>query len=802
MNPSTEMQALQWLERALERPAPDRLAWLHAQSMPDGLRRRVVRLLESESSLGDFLEHPPAMPVPDGFPQPGERVGPFQLAARIDSGGMGVVHLAHRVDRAYEQQVAVKLIRPLHPGADPALLAQLVTRFENERLLLARLTHPNIARILDGGSTASGIPWLAMEYVEGGVSLIEYCERAALDVAARVRLFCKVCDGVQEAHRHLIVHRDLKPENILVGTDGEPRLLDFGIARMLDAGDAAAGPALTTLTAMTPAYASPEQVRRQPATTRSDVYSLGVVLYQLLAGVRPYALEGLSPAEAERTICHTQPRPLRQAVSAAPLAASERRRRSARLSSDLERIVAKAMHKDLDRRYGSAQELADDLHRHLQGRPVLAHPDSAWYRTTKFVGRHRAGTALGALAVVAVLAATAGAAWQARKAAGAAEDMRQVNAFLLDVLSTSDPYESGAELTLSQALDAAAARIDQHFPDRPDLSAELRFGIGYSMLSRFRLEQAAPQLERALHDSQRMFGAADVRTLRIVEGLAGLRHAQGRIGEAEALYRDGIARSERAGLQHDPVHLYLVSNLGMLYMTQDRYEEAATMLERALALWQSAHRRAGPDADHANLLSNLAQVAHAREQYAQSDALYRQAQAEFEQLHPQGGPDLAIVLGNRGMLAEDQGDVAGALALYRQSLAVRERVFSGDHPSVVVGLSNVARLLVATGEPAGAAATATRAAAMADRVYTSPHSRHPSTLATLAEALLAEGDAAAAGDALLRAHGLAAGLEAPPPSLTAYLQRIGDRLCHAPGAAVAACAQLHSAGAAAVPAQP
>jgi len=781
MNPS-EGDVLQWFERALEQPPAQRAAWLHAQSLPPWLHARVQRLLEAEQAIGGFLEQPAAAPEPDGFPQLGERLGSFELVERIDSGGMGVVYLARRADDAYEQQVALKLIRPLHLGANAAFRRQLIARFENERGLLARLAHPNIARILDGGSTASGIPWLAMEYVPGA-SLIEHCDRGALDVPARLRLFCKVCDGVQEAHRHLIVHRDLKPENILVGADGEPKLLDFGIARMLEDGEQDESASLTSLTAMTPAYASPEQVRRQPTTTRSDVYSLGVLLYQLLAGLRPYELAGLSPAEAERTVCETRPQPLRAALDRAALDDAVRARLRTQLDGDLERIVAWAMHKDVERRYGSAQELADDIRRHLDGRPVLAHPDSPAYRLRKFVRRHRLGSALAALATLAVLGAAGIAAWQARQAARAAEDMRQVNAFLMDVLSMSDPYNTGGELTLSQALDAAAERIDTHFSGRPDLSADVRFGIGYSMLSRFRLEQAQAQLERALQESEAVFGPDDVRTLRVIEGLAGLRHEQGRIDEAIALYRDGIARSTRAGLLDDPIHLYLVNNLGMLYMTRDRYDEADAMLQQAQRIWRAWHDTGQASSDHANLLSNLAQVAHEKGEHARSDTLYRQAQAELESLFPEGSPDLAIVLGNRGQLAEETGDRAAALALYRQSLAMRERVFSGDHPSVVVGLGNAARLLLETGDPVAALDAAARGAAMADRVYTGPSARHASAWGTLAAARLGAGDTAGAVEALRRARRLHAAASPAVPSVTRYLQGVAARVCAAPGAA-------------------
>src|SRR5690606_22266186 len=360
-----------------------------AQALPAAVLERVQRLLRTEASLGGFLESAPEAPEPEGFPVAGGHVGNYQLLWRLDAGGMGVVYRARRADGSYRQDVAVKLIRPLHLVAAPEFRQRMLARFDQERMLLARLQHPNIARILDGGRTASGIPWLAMEFVDG-LPLTGYCEDNRLGLRERLRLFLKVCAGVQEAHRHLIVHRDLKPDNILVSRDGEPKLLDFGIARTLqdDADDAGHA---TQLTAMTPAYASPEHVRRQPLTTASDVYSLGVLLYQLLAGERPYRLDGLSPAEAERTICDGEPRPLRAALRESGNAA-----RAAQVTADLQQVVARAMHKDAARRYPTAQALAGDIERWLAGKPVLAHPDSPGYRLRKFVARHPLGTVAGA----------------------------------------------------------------------------------------------------------------------------------------------------------------------------------------------------------------------------------------------------------------------------------------------------------------------------------------------------------------------------------------------------------------------
>ncbi len=774
MSAASEGEVLQWFERALDIASDARLDWLRAQALPEWLHARVLRLLDAEARAGDdgFLDRPATPPAPEDFPQLGERIGPFRLVRRLDAGGMGVVYLARRDDASFEQLVALKLIRPLHLAANAGFRAQLIERFENERQLLARLEHPNVARILDGGATASGVPWLAMEYVDG-VSLVEHCERESLDMPARLRLFSKVCAGVQEAHRHLIVHRDLKPDNILVGRDGEPKLLDFGIARLLD--DAAADAAqLTRFTAMTPAYASPEHVRRQPLTTASDVYSLGVLLYQLLTGERPYRLDGLSPAEAERTICSSEPATLRTALRQA--GDPRRAPRATQITPDLEQVVAKAMHKDPARRYDTAQALADDIGRWLDGRPVLAHPDSAGYRIGKFVRRHPLGVAATGTALAAVLAASGVALWQARQARQAAADLRGMNAFLLDVLQTSDPFDADRELTLSEALDSAADGIDARFAQRPDLSAELRFGIGYSMLSRYRLEQADRQLARALDESRTAFGDDDIRTLRVRDGIAYLRQEQNRGGEAEAGFRDLIARIERLRLTDDPLYGNALGNLGNLYLTREDYPQAHAWLQRCKA-WYDAHPQA-PANERANLLSNLAHVAHGQEDFARAETLYAQAQQAMAALYPDGNPDLSILLNNRALLNEERGDPVAALDLHRQSLAMRRKVFSNEHPMTLTALTHVARLSAITGDARQALPLAEEAAKMSDRVYAeAPNDRHASTWATLAAVRLANDDATGAASALRRADALLATVEDPAPSVAAYLEKVRASLC-------------------------
>lgn len=788
MTATTEADVLHWFEAALEQPAPAREAWLRSQALPDAVLERVLRLLRTEASLGDFLEAAAEPPAPAGFPATGERVGNYQLLWRLDAGGMGVVYRARRADGSYQQDVAIKLIRPLHLAAAPEFRQRMLARFDRERILLARLQHPNIARILDGGRTAAGLPWLAMEFVDG-LPLTGYCERHALDLRARLRLFLKVCAGVQEAHRHLIVHRDLKPDNILVTRDGEPKLLDFGIARTLQ-DDAPADDQATQLTAMTPAYASPEHVRRQPLTTASDVYSLGVLLYQLLAGRRPYRLDGLTPAEAERTICDGAPAPLRAALRAQEKAAVTGAIRAAQVGADLEQVVAKAMHKDAARRYPTAQALAADIERWLAGKPVLAHPDSPGYRLRKLMSRHPLGMGAGVLALAAVLGASGLALWQARQARQAAADMREMNAFLLEVTQTSDPFDADRELTMSEALDEAAKAIDARFGKRPDLAAEVRFGIGYSMLSRYRLEQADAQLTRALAESRAAFGDGDIRTLRVRDGIANLRMEQDRGKEAEAGFRDVIAGLERHRLTDDVLYGIVLGNLGNLYLVREDYRQADPWLRRSMA-WFDAHPDA-PGNDRIAILSNLAHAAHGLEDLPRADALYARAMEAMRAAYPDGNPDMAILLNNRGMLAEDRGDLRAALDLHRQSLAMRRKVFSNEHPMTLTALTNVARLTLATGEAAQALPLVEDAAAMADRVYAdAPNARHASTFATLADVRLANGDPGGAAQAMRRADALLAALDQPTPSIAAYLDKVRERVCAATAggdaATVSAC---------------
>ncbi len=445
---------------ALALAAPEREAYLDriGESDPE-LARELRALLEADASAGTFLSTPAADQVAlFSSDLTGLQIGPYRVLRRVGSGGMGAVYLAERVDKSFERTVAVKVVR-LGFGIE-----ERIARFQRERQILAQLDHPNIARLIDGGTMAGGVPYLVMEYIEG-TPIDVYCREAGLPVAERLRLFVKVCAAVHFAHQRLVIHRDIKPNNVLVGGDGEPKLLDFGIATILERTGAEHDQLTHTgCFVVTPDFASPEQVRGEMVTTASDVYALGIVLYLLLTGRLPYRVGSRSPQEIVNTVCDTQPAPPSAAVAETsdldvrPPHEVERLARA--LRGDLDTIVAKALHKDPARRYASPARLADDLRRHLEGRPVHARPDTPSYRLSKFVRRNKAGVSLATGLVAAIVAGTAATVWQA----GEATRQREIAEERLgDIrrLATSFLFEVNDAIALLPGATPARQRMSQ-----------------------------------------------------------------------------------------------------------------------------------------------------------------------------------------------------------------------------------------------------------------------------------------------------------------------------------------------------
>ena len=419
---------------AMDQPADQRASWLEDACAGDGeLRREVERLLAADAQAGTFLViagsgDPGAASGLTSLEQPlglafGRRIGPYEVVRELGHGGMGVVYLARRVDHAFEKQVAIKVV-------DGGLATEVANaRFSDERRILATLDHPNIARLLDGGTTPDGLSYIVMEYVDG-LPLDDYCEAKRLPLIERLRLFRHVCAAVRYAHQRLVIHRDVKSRNILVTPEGTPKLLDFGIAKLLD--DCWSGDQTRRgLRAFTLENASPEQIRGEPMTVTSDVYALGVLLYQLLTGHRPCGATASTDTDLLRAICDEPP--VRPGVAA-------RSGTGFTVSAELEWILLKALRKEPERRYESVDKLDEDIDRWLTGRPVHAAPDSQGYRVRKFVSRHRTTVAAAALLAASLVAGVTTTLWQARRADRRFDDVRRLaHTFLFDVHDAIEP---------------------------------------------------------------------------------------------------------------------------------------------------------------------------------------------------------------------------------------------------------------------------------------------------------------------------------------------------------------------------
>lgn len=533
-------------DAAADRPPADREAALDAAcrtptGQPDpALRAEVEALLAADTHLS-FLDVPAAEGAAElveaaggdgtGATAEGTRFGAWRVLEEIGRGGMGAVYLVERADGAYAQRAALK--RLALAGPDRTL------RFEQERQILAALDHPGIARLIDGGVAPSGlggdgVPYLVMEYVDGE-PITQYAD--GLDTAARIRLFVQACDAVGHAHRHLVVHRDLKPSHVLVTEDGgEPsvKLLDFGVAKLLEA-PANAELTRTALPLLTPEYAAPEQVTGGAVTTATDVYALGVILYEMLAGRRPYEVDRGTLTAIVEAVRDTDPAP------ASAVAPDERRRV---LRGDLDAITAKALEKDPDRRYGSANELADDLRRYLDRLPVQARPPTASYRIRRFVRRHRAVVAAAGLVVLAVAAGLAATLWQAREARRAAAESEAVASFLVTLLSAADPLapERLDTLQVADLLDEGAARVRVDLARQPGVQARLLHVLGTTYRNAERWDESEPLLRTAL-DLERQLGAPPATLAALQDDLAETQSGRGEHREAVALAEEALRQA-------------------------------------------------------------------------------------------------------------------------------------------------------------------------------------------------------------------------------------------------------------------
>ncbi len=607
---------------------------------------------------GGFLDTP-ALAGPFRSPHaPGQSVGPWRIVKQIGEGGMGAVYHAARADGAYARDVALKLLSPSAMLTESGSLSE---RLNAERRILARLEHPGISRLYDGGVTPEGIPYLAMELVDGA----PITEAARdLSVRERVRLLIDACSAVAYAHGRLVIHRDIKPSNLHVTTDGQVKLLDFGVASLLerDGGEAL----LTAPRALTPAYASPEQVRGGDITTATDVYALGVLLFELLARQRPYNLSGVTAAEAERIVCET---PTPEASGAAPL--SDRRA----IAGDLDTIVAKALEKDPARRYASAAALGEDLQRHLDDIPITARRASRAYRARLFVRRHRAGVASAAAVALALIAGLAGTAWQANAARTEAATSEAVSDFLVGLIEAADPREEGVDARVMPLLEKAIADLDSGAVDRPEVEATLRLTLGVTFRELGLYDQARPQLEKAIALRTRLFGADADPTILAQNELGAAFLYEGDYASADSILSGALTNAERNGTLGAGDMNGMISNVGYIRYVSGDLEESLRLHRQSVDVLKGARdidpvEAAASMGNVAVVLADLGRLDEAAQSMEEQVAVYRQ------ELGP-SSTRLGVALSNLGSVYYDLYRFDDAVRVFQESARIA-RVALGD----------------------------------------------------------------------------------------------------------------------------
>jgi serine/threonine protein kinase/tetratricopeptide (TPR) repeat protein len=682
------------------------------------LAGRLESLLVADQASAGFLDRPTLDLLgaagddgaeADAQLPPGTTIGPWRVVRLQARGGMGEVYLAERCDAAFEQQVALKVIKR---GMDSRAI---VRRFVRERQILARLDHPNLAHLLDGGTMPDGRPYFAMEWVDG-IPITDYCDQHDLDLAARLRLVAAVCQAVDSAHRRLVVHRDLKPANILVTPGGTVKLLDFGIAKLL-ADEVQDGLTLTRLGArvLTPDFAAPEQILGEPVSTATDVYTLGVLLFLLITGSLPHHRDtrdlsslasGVEHETVERpsALMRGRPKAGTRPPPTAPLAGESRtsgapgssgargarwppagaRRRARQVAGDLDLIVLTAMHRDPARRYPGAQALADDLENFLAGRPIRARPDEIGYRVRKFVGRHRVPLAAAGAGIAALIAGLALSLWQAHaarlaatRADAAAQRAERVKTFLISIFQQSDPdLSNGANMTARELLENGAAKIDRELSGEPEVQADLLDAVASVELNLDVVEPGLAHARRALALRQAVLPPDDGRIGQARVTLGELQRSHGDLAEATRSYEAALPVL---------IHAFGIDSVEVATARRE-LTEALPMPEqsaRAVKLLRQAlpafvHHLGETNPESASALLALARALEQDRQYAEAEAAYRRSTALLARAHGPRSISLAAAQSDLAGLLDRMGRPAEARPLFERAIAI-EREMLGPH---------------------------------------------------------------------------------------------------------------------------
>ena len=727
---------------ALERPERERERFVaEASGGDESVVREVRALLESHEEAPLILGESAtayAEPLLDRMSADweeegptGRRIGPYRILREIGRGGMGTVYLAERDDQ-FRRQVALKLVKR---GMDTE---EVLLRFRYERQILAALEHPNIARLYDGGMAEDGLPYLVMEYVEGS-PITAYCEERGLGIEPRLGLFRTVCRAVQFAHQNLVVHRDVKPSNILVTEDGTPKLLDFGIAKLLGADPAQEAPHTRTgVRILTPEYAAPEQIRGGAITTATDVYALGVLLYELLAGTRPIALEGKSAYEAEQAVLEVEPvRP--SAARGTP----HRLRR--RLRGDLDSIALKALEKDPARRYQSAQELVEDVDRHLAGLPVRARRQTLGYRARSYLRRHRAGVTTAAAFLLLVMGF--GVVHNIRitrerdLARAAAAKATATTTFVTGLFQGADPDETpGDTLNVFELLERGARRLTPKEMGEPEVLATLQATLGRLYLELGDYPRAAPLLDSAVVLRRAIHGPDHEEVARALRDAAEVRNIMGDYPSSDSLYRRALTiQRARLGPRHRDVGVTL-NYLADMLVQSGRADSAEPLFREALAILEAVPGDQRGEIAMSKFGLGVAKRYQGR--FDEAEPLFREVLRLRRELYGSEQTDVAVTLNDLGILYLETGRYDSAEATLRESLAIRRKLFGNRHREVAQGLNNLAFVpYEARKDYAGADSLWREALGIWEALYGRNHRDVGMVLGNLAQLELDRGDA-------------------------------------------------------------
>lgn len=691
----------------------------HGSSILDGDVAHVAHRILSENDRLSFLF---------------KEFGPYHTTKVLGEGGMGVVYLAERKDLG--SLVAIKVLR------DAWLSPARHERFVSEQRTLAQLNHPGIARLYDADTLTDGTPWFVMEYVEG-MSLTEYCGKNQCSATETLLLFRAVCEAVQYAHSHAVIHRDLKPSNIFVKSDGSVRLLDFGIAKQLESLDMPVDQTMTGLRLMTPAYAAPERIRGERVGIQTDVYSLGVILYELLAGQLPFELANLTPGEAATILTEHEPgRPSAAAKRHARHSSSNWRLCNLNKAewADLDVLCLTAMHKDPRRRYRSVEALIRDIDHYLKGEPLESRPDSLRYRVGKFVTRNRRpvlATAIVTAMIVGLVAFFTFRITKARDAALAeAARTERIQEFMMDLFQGGDESTGPSDQLRVITLVDRGAEEAQVLNNDPKIQSELYETLGeiYEQLGKY--DRSDSLLHSALEERKKVFGAESPEVAESLVAIGLLRSDQGKFDEAEQLVQQGLDIGRKVLPADHPAIAKYISSLGTILENRGNYPQAITLLKEAVKM------QSEEDPDSSALSSSLTELANSNfyaGHYDVSDALNRQVLAMDRKLYGDRHPNVAQDLINLAAIQLEHGDYKQAEDYDRQALDIIQSFYGPDHPETASTLTVLGRVLVTEGKGKDAEKMLKKALAVEQKVYGNMHPRVASTLDELGKIAWQEG---------------------------------------------------------------